>query len=49
MNFKMATMVAILDIGKGTNKAILNFHVSQMPPTKFNLFNLTNRLGADVI
>ena len=32
----------------GTNLAILNHHVTPMPPTKFGL-NLTYRLVADVV
>ena len=32
----------------GTNLAVLNLHVSPIPPTKFQL-NLTYHLGADVV
>ena len=44
-NFKMAVMVAILDIG--TIIAILNLYIAPMPPIKFRL-NLTYVLGGDV-
>ena len=46
--FKMATMVAILDIRMERFLAILNLHVSLMPPTKFHL-NPTYHSGADVV
>ena len=45
-NFKLATMVAFLDIG--TIFAILNFYVAPMPPIKFWL-NLTYSFGGDVV
>ena len=44
-NFKMAVMVAMLDIG--TILAILNLNVATMPPTKFQL-NPTYGSGGDV-
>ena len=40
-------MAAILDI-EMNNLAILNLHVTPMPPIKFQL-NLTYRLGEDVV
>ena len=46
--FKMATMVAILDIGMERFLAILNLYVALIPPIKFQL-NLTCCLGGDVI
>ena len=47
-NFKMATMVAILDIGNGTILAILNLCVTVMLPIKFWL-NPTYSLGGDIV
>ena len=44
-NFKMATLVTILDIGMEWCLKILTLHVSPVPPTKFPL-NLTYPLGA---
>ena len=47
-SFKMAAMVAILNIRTRTVLAVLNLHVALMPPAKFFL-KLTYRLAGNVV
>ena len=47
-NFKMAAMVAILDIGTKQFLAILNPYVAPLPPIKFQRY-LTYGFGGDVV